>query len=277
ARLMSLLMLVFSVAPILAPIAGSLVDETAGWRAIFWSIAGLTMVGIVMVAVTLPETRPPAARAAGGLGAALSGYRILLSDRAFLGLMATGACGAASFHAYLAGSSFALINHYHLTPRQYSLAFAVNAMSFILAAQWTARLGLRFGLRSVVRGAALAYAVTMLSLLLLYLAGIDRVELLIAFLLVGYGFLGLVIPATSVLALDAHGARAGTASALIGTGQFVFGACAIAISGRFTDGTARPMVATIAACAALACALAWLSLRDRTGRQPVAPAANRPV
>src|SRR5690606_7058018 len=100
----------------------------------------------------------------------------------------------------------------------------------------------------------------------LYLLGVDRVEVLLVLLFIGYGFLGLVIPATSVLALDRHGANAGTASSLIGTFQFVCGAVVIAVSGLFTGGTALPMVAGIAVCALCALAIAWLALG--TTRRP---------
>ena len=260
ARLMSLLMLVFSVAPIVAPMAGSFVDQWVGWRGIFWSVAGLALVGIGMTATVLTETRPPHKRVDSGLRNALAAYRMLLADGRFLAFVGIGAFGVASFHAYLAGSSFALIDHYGLTPKQYSLAFSVNAIAFIGAAQFTGRFGARYGLRNVVRYAAVGYAVAMALLLALHLAGVDRLEVLIALLFIGYGFLGLVIPSTSVLALDRHGAHAGTASALIGTFQFVFGAIVIALSGVFTDGTARPMVVSIAVCALLAVTLAWLTL-----------------
>jgi DHA1 family bicyclomycin/chloramphenicol resistance-like MFS transporter len=272
ARLMSLLMLVFSVAPIVAPMAGSFVNEWVGWRGIFWSVAGLALVGIAMTATVLTETRPPHKRVNSGLRNALAAYRMLLGDGRFLALVGIGAFGVASFHAYLAGSSFALIDHYGLTPRQYSLAFSVNAMSFIGAAQLTGRLGARYGLRAVVRYAASGYATAMALLLGCYLLGVDRLEVLVGLLFVGYGFLGLVIPSTSVLALDKHGAHAGTASALIGTFHFVFGAIVIALGGLFTDGTAMPMVASIAICALLAVGLAWLTLgagrpvQGRTGR-----------
>ncbi len=271
ARLMSLLMLVFSVAPIVAPMAGSFVNEWVGWRGIFWSVAGLALVGIGMTATVLTETRPPHKRVNSGLRNALSAYGMLLRDGRFLALAWVGAFGVASFHAYLAGSSFALIDHYGLTPQQYSMAFSVNALSFIGAAQLTGRLGARHGLRKVVRFAATGYAAAMTLLLGCYLLGIDRLEVLVALLFVGYGFLGLVIPSTSVLALDRHGAHAGTASALIGTFQFVFGAIVIAVSGLFTDGTAMPMVASIATCSLLAVTLAWLTLggaRQPESRQP---------
>ncbi len=261
ARLMSMLMLVFSVSPIVAPMAGSIVNAWVGWRGIFWAVAGLALVGIGMTATVLEETRPPHKRVESGLRNALAAYRLLLRDGRFLALVGVGAFGVASFHAYLAGSSFALIDHYGLTPRQYSVAFSINALSFIGAAQLTGRLGARHGLRAVVRYAASGYATAMTLLLLCYLLGVDRLEVLLALLFIGYGFLGLVIPSTSVLALDRHGANAGTASALIGTCQFVFGAVVIAVSGVFTDGTAMPMVASIAICSVLAVGLAWLTLR----------------
>jgi DHA1 family bicyclomycin/chloramphenicol resistance-like MFS transporter len=74
---------------------------------------------------------------------------------------------------------------------------------------------------------------------------------LAALLFVGYGFVGLVIPTTSVLAMDDHGEIAGTASALMGTLQFAIGAVAMAVAGVFFDGTPLPMVAGIALCAVI--------------------------
>jgi DHA1 family bicyclomycin/chloramphenicol resistance-like MFS transporter len=260
ARLMSMLMLVFSVAPIVAPMAGSFVAEWVGWRGIFWSVAVLAVVGIGMTATLLAETRPPHKRVDTGFASLVAAYRLVLADGRFLAYVAVGAFGVASFHAYLAGSSFALIDHYGLSPKQYSIAFSMNAISFIGAAQLTGRLGARHGLRTVVKRAALGYAAAMLLLLGFYLAGVDRLEVLIVLLFIGYGFLGLVIPATSVLALDRHGANAGTASALIGTFQFVCGAVVIGVSGLFTDGTALPMVASIATCALASVTIAWLTL-----------------
>ena len=264
ARLMSLLMLVFSVSPILAPLIGSLVIDHFGWRAIFWAVTGIGVIGFVLTAVALEETRPAAQRGNSDVASALRAFRLLLVDARFMGLTAIGAFGMASFFIYLANSSFVMINHYGLTPRQYSLAFAVNAASFIGVSQFTGWLTTRFGLQRVIRVAVIGFAFTMMALLALNLAGVDRLEVLIGMLMLGFGFLGLVVPTTSVLALDDHGEIAGAASALMGTLQLVTGAVVIALMSGFVDGTPRPMVAGVAVAAVGALLLTWLTLGRRS-------------
>ena len=267
ARLMSLLMLVFSVSPILAPLVGSLLIESLGWRSVFWAVTVAAMLGLVLLATSLNETRPVAERANSNVHSALQGYGVLLRDRHFLGLVFIGAFGISSFFAYLANSSFVLIDHYGLSPRQYSFAFAANAAAFIGVSQFTGRLSARFGLVPVVRIAVTGYATVMLLLLACNLANMDQLPLMLSLLFVGFGFLGLVVPTTTVLALDNHGNIAGTASALMGTLQFVTGAVVMAIVGVFVDGTARPMVAGIAGCAVVALVMSWATL----GQTPVSP------
>ena len=72
------------------------------------------------------------------------------------------------------------------------------------------------------------------------------------------------MPTTAVLALDRHGAIAGTASALMGTLQFVTGALVMAVVGLFVDGSSRPMVAGIALCSLVVLAMSWTTLGRRT-------------
>ncbi len=261
ARLMALLMLVFSVSPILAPLAGSFLIEWSGWRSVFWAVTLAALLGLVLLRTSLPETRAVAGRKESTAASALAAYKELLCDRHFLGLVLTGAFGLAAFFAYLANSSFVLINHYGLTPRQYSIAFAANAAAFIGVAQMTGRLSRWLGLERLVKRAVAGFAFFMFAALLLVLAGNDQLELMLPLLFVGYGFLGLIVPTTTVLALDAHGAIAGTASALMGTLQFGTGAIVMAIVGPFAGGSAIPMLMGVAGCAAVSALLAWSTLR----------------
>jgi DHA1 family bicyclomycin/chloramphenicol resistance-like MFS transporter len=261
AKLMSLLMLVFSVSPILAPLAGSFLIEWAGWRSVFWVITVTAVMALALLATGQPETRPSAHRADSNVRSAIAGYWLLLRDRHFLGLVLIGAFGISSFFAYLSNSSFVLIDHYGLTPREYSIAFAANAAAFIGVSQFTGRLSARYGLVPLVKKAVIGFASVMAALLATNLLGVERLDVMVVLLFIGYGFLGLIVPTTSVLALEEHGEIAGTASALMGTLQFVTGALVMAFVGLFVDGTARPMIAGIAGCALLAYAFSWFTLR----------------
>ncbi|HSX94183.1 MAG TPA: multidrug effflux MFS transporter [Hydrogenophaga sp.] len=260
ARLMSLLMLVFSVSPILAPLAGSGVIALSGWRGVFWAVALAAMAGLLLVRATLGETRSPEQRVESSIGGALRAYRLLLRDWHYLGLVGIGSCALAGFFVFLAGSPFVFIDHYGFTPTQYSLAFSFNAVAFIGASQFTAPVGRRVGLVPMVKFAATASGLTIALLLAYYLFGGDDLWVLIALNFIASAFMGLVIPTVSVLALEEHGAIAGTASALMGTLQMLVGAVAMGVVGLFANGQPLPMVAGMALGSLSSVALTWLTL-----------------
>ncbi len=261
ARLMTLLMLVFSVSPILAPLTGSLIIKIWSWRGIFVLMALCAVLGIALVAFAMPETRPKEKRLESSLSSALKSYALLLRDRRFLGLSFIGGFGMASFFGFLANSSFVYIDHYGLDPTHYSFAFSINAIAFIGVSQFTANLARRYGFNRIMRVAASGYSVITVVLLAMFLAGVDRLDVLMVFLFCGFGCLGLIIPSSAVLALDDHGAIAGSASALMGTIQMVTGASVMAVVSAFFDGTAVPMVTGIAGCALVVLALTAVTLR----------------
>jgi len=268
ARLMALLMLVFSVSPILAPLAGSWLTEWLGWRSVFWAITALALMSLALLANGLQETRPASQRTQSSVRSALVAYGVLLHDRQYLGLVLIGAFGISSFFTYLANSPFVLIEHFGLTPRQYGLAFATNAASFIGCSQLTGRFGKKLGLPTVVRIGVTGFAAAMVLLLLLNLAGIDKLFVLLGLLFVGFGFLGLVMPTTAVLALDRHGPIAGSASALLGALQALVGVAVMALVGIFADGSARPMLMGIGLCAVTVLVTAHLTLRTSVRPTP---------
>jgi DHA1 family bicyclomycin/chloramphenicol resistance-like MFS transporter len=97
ARMMSLLMLVFSVSPILAPLAGSGVIAVSSWRGVFWAVAVASVIGLVAVFAGLKETRDAAARLDSSVAGALRAYGVLLRDWHYLGLVFIGGCAMAGF------------------------------------------------------------------------------------------------------------------------------------------------------------------------------------
>jgi DHA1 family bicyclomycin/chloramphenicol resistance-like MFS transporter len=252
ARLMALIMLVFSVSPVLAPLSGSGLILLAGWRSVFWAIAGIGVAALALVAFALKETRPPEQRVAANFGTVVKGYLGLLRDLRFLGVSLIGGLGIASFFTFIATASFVYIDHFGLSPTQFAFAFSCNAIGFIGSAQLSHVLARKFGFTRVIRWAVSGYTVMALGLFATTLAGVDQLPVLILALFLAFSCLGLVIPSTAVLALDRHGPIAGMASALLGTIQMACGAMAVALTSAFFDGTSLPMTAAIAGCATLA-------------------------
>jgi DHA1 family bicyclomycin/chloramphenicol resistance-like MFS transporter len=267
-RLMASIMLVISVSPMLAPLAGSAVMAVAGWRSIFAVLAAVGFISLALTAFALPETLPPARRAPARLATLTHGVRRLLRDPWFMGLTFIGGFSIASFFVFLASASFVYTRQFGLTPTGFSLAFALNAIGFFAASQFAASLGERYGMARVVGLAVAAFAAVATLLLLVTLAGYGTLPVIIGALFVGNAFLGLVMPTTMVMALDPHPDIAGLASSLGGTLQMLAGGLTITAAGPFFDGTATPMVAAIAAAGLLALATAAATLRRPL---PVAP------
>ena len=147
ARLMATIMLVISVSPMLAPLAGSGVMAVAGWRAIFGVLALAAVASLALTAFALPETLAPADRVPAHPASLARGMRRLLRDPDFMGLTLIGGFGMASFFIFLASAAFVYTGQFGLTPTGFSVAFAINAIGFFSASQAAAKSwrALRYG------------------------------------------------------------------------------------------------------------------------------------
>ncbi len=261
---MVVLMLVISVSPMLAPLAGSGVIAVSSWRAIFAVLAAIAVLDLLLATFALPETLPREKRVPVNLMSMRRGMGILFRDPMFLGLTLTGGFGMASFFVFIASASFVYTGQFGLSPTGFSLAFAVNAVGFFGASQTAGVLGARFGIPKVVRMGVFGFFGFTALLALVALSGLASLPVIIAGLFCANACLGVVIPTTMVLALEDHGEIAGLASSLGGTLQMLAGGIMIALSGLFFDGTATPMLLAIVACATVSLSLTIFVLgRDR--------------
>ncbi|MGR3794567.1 multidrug effflux MFS transporter [Vannielia sp. SX4] len=259
-KMMALIMLVISVSPMLAPLAGSGVAAVAGWRAIFWVLAVAAVACVTLMHFALPETLPPERRVKVNVAALTRVAGMLLRDAKFMGLTFVGGFGMASFFIFIALAPFVYTQDFGLTPTQFSLAFAVNAAGFFGASQAAGPLADRLGLTRVVLGGATGFGLATATLFAVVATGGSSLVVVMAGLFIGNAFLGLVIPTTMVMALDDHGENAGMASSLGGTLQMVAGGVAVGFATPFHNGTATPMIAAIAACGLASATLAWVVL-----------------
>ena len=243
AAMLSRLMLVMGAAPILAPSIGGLVLIFADWRGIFWVMAAYGAIALVLILALLPDTLAPAGRLRLDLSEQVTRAASILRERGFLTHAAMGGAGIFAFFAYLGGSSPVFIQGFGFSPSGFGLLFGLCAMGLIGMSQANARLLPRFGHSRLLRVGSLVYLAAALALVSVAFAGVHALGAVFLPMFVMVSLQGLFNPNTTVGALTRHGAHAGTASALMGTGQFLLGAISGLLVGVFTDGTPRGMAA----------------------------------
>lgn len=247
AQLLSRLMLVMGVAPILAPLLGGWILLFAGWRAIFALLALLGLGCLALMLFMLPET---AATRVPRLEVAVIGrhLRELARDRSFRAFTLTGAFAMAGMFAYISGSPFVFIELFHLSPQAYGWIFGTNAFGLILGSQLNHRLLARRLPAQILAGSTVVVSVAGAILVAVAMSGWGGLPAILASLFVFVASLGFIGSNATALAMEEQGARAGIASAALGSTQFLIAAGASSLVGVLNDGSARPMAAVMAAC-----------------------------
>jgi len=265
AKVFSQLMLVMGLAPILAPMLGGVLVNVSGWQSIFLVLSLFSAACLLAVSLGLPESLPPDMPRQ-PLSGALRQYLRLLGDRVFLGHALTGGVAIAGMFAYIAGSPFVFIKLYGVPAEHYGWLFGTNAAGFILMAQVNARLLAKRGPAFLLARAVWLYLVA--GLVLLGVAALRPAQLwpLLVPLFLCIASLGCIIPNASACAMSGQGARAGSASALMGCVQFSVAAGAAALVGVLHDGSAVPMALVISLCGAVVVSVAMLTRRLQAKR-----------
>lgn len=273
ARLLAALMLVTGVVPVAAPILGGQLLRVTSWRGVFALLAG---VGALIALATwrrTPETLPVAARRPVGLRPTLRTFGLLLRDRSFALPMLTLLLASAGLFGYLSGSPFLLQDVHHLSPQAFSGIFAANTVGLTALSQVSGRLVHRTGPGPLLVAGTSIVASGGLLLLGATLAGGGLTLVLPALFLCVCG-MGMVFPNTTTLALQDHGATAGSASALLGLGQFAAGAAAAPLVGLGPD-PSMSMAVVIAVVTCAAALTAVLSVRVSRSARAASPRASR--
>jgi DHA1 family bicyclomycin/chloramphenicol resistance-like MFS transporter len=251
ARAFTLLSMITSVAPVLAPTLGGAVLHVSDWRGVFVVLAAIGAFLLVSCWLSMPETLAPERRHGGGLAQTRDALRTLRRDPRFVVLALTTALGFGAMGAYLAGSSFVLEDQHGLSPQLFALVFGVNGLGLIVAGQGGGMLVGRGGPEALLRAAQAIQLIGAVLVLASAVADLGLVPLLAGFFLV-VSMTGIVVPNATTLAMLDHPERAGSASGLLGVAMFASGAIAAPIAGVAGD-SAVPMAITMVASAAGAC------------------------
>jgi DHA1 family bicyclomycin/chloramphenicol resistance-like MFS transporter len=247
-RMLSMLVLVMMLGPILAPFIGGQLLVRVGWRSVFFVLAGYGVVLLALASWLLPESLHPAQRRRESVAAIAATYVRILQDRVYLGWVLSGALVFAGLLAYISGSSFVFIELFHVPPERFGLYFGTNAIGLMIASQVNRYLASRVPPEAIVRAVlpfAVAAGVALFVDAYTGFGGFAGILVPLFCFVICHGFVG---PNTTALAMSPYGAMAGSASALMGTLQFVLGAASGSLLSAFGNGTAVPFAAVIAGC-----------------------------
>jgi len=248
-RMLSMLILVMMLGPILAPFIGGQLLIRFGWRSMFFVLGGYGLILLVLAAWLLPESLPPAQRRRESVATIGATYLRILRDRQYLASVLTGGLIFAGLLAYISGSSFVYIELFEVPPQRFGLYFGANAVGLMIASQINRYLAGRVHPQTIVR-AVLPFAVVAGATLVVDaytgFGGFAGILVPLFCFVICHGFVG---PNTTALAMSPYRAMAGSASALMGTLQFVLGAASGNLVSAFGNRTAVPFAAVIAGCA----------------------------
>jgi len=251
AKVLSALVLVMGVAPILAPTLGGKIYLWFGWHAIFVVLVGYALLCIAAIVFGVEEAprerAPPLA-----VRSVAKDYLRIVSHRRFMGYALAGGCAQAGMFAYITASPFVFIDYFGLAPDHYGFLFGANAFGLIFASQLNARVLRHFRAEKLLRTTLMIYLCAAMLMLACASTGFGGFWGIALPLVVCTSCLGFTFPNSQAGAMAPFGDRAGMASAMLGTLQFVLAGLSSIVVAALHSGNALGMAATIAFWAVLA-------------------------
>jgi MFS transporter, DHA1 family, multidrug resistance protein len=273
-KIFSMLVLVLGVSPLISPFIGGYLLVWFGWKSVFYTQALLGALTLLAMHFRLDESLAPEHAHPLHLDHIVSSYTHLLRDRTFLGASLVCGFSSAGMFAYIASAPFVFINIYKLPPQQFGWLFAVIAAGMIAASQVNGRMSHKIALWKVLRVANLVQLLSGIAVLWTASTGIGGITGLFAPVFAYMCAIGFVFPNGNAIAMMRHGNIAGTASALLGTNQFVIAAATTIALGWIDSSSAMPMAIVIAACGIAASLLNFWTLGARLEIAPAVAAAR---
>ena len=260
----ALMMVVSSLAPMLAPVFGGFLLDFFSWKSIFATLFALGILLFVLIIFGIQE-KESVQRVKPEFKVVLVNYFHILQDRRFRIYILSSSLVIATIFAYITGSSFIFREYFGLSEKTYGILFGVNALSFMIFANINARI-----VRKYSPYAVLPYAFVMMfgvALVLLVVGWLDLGFLpfeILLFLMLGMN--GFIVPNTTTLAMARFKQMSGSASAILGMVQFIFAGVISFVVGAVEANTPFPLALIIACCLLLACGI-YFSLNVREIRR----------
>jgi DHA1 family bicyclomycin/chloramphenicol resistance-like MFS transporter len=260
AKRLALMNLMVTVGPGLAPIAGSALAATTGWRSIFLVLGGLGILNILCAWRLLPETGGPAANH--DAQTVLRHYRQLITSPAFLGYAIGGGCATTSMYAFISAAPFIFAHQLHRPSHEVGVYLAIVVLGLWLGSVAASRLAGRFPMALLLVRANLLSLTGAILFLACVLSGHLTVLATLGCMLMFTFGVGIAGPTALAEAISVNPHVVGSASGVYGFTQMMVGAiCTSLASVGSSPALASALV--LAAAGLLAQAAFWVAVRAR--------------
>ncbi|SLJ89109.1 MFS transporter, DHA1 family, bicyclomycin/chloramphenicol resistance protein [Enterobacter sp. NFR05] len=247
-RMMSFVMLVTTIAPLLAPMIGGAVLVWFSWHMIFWILAVAGLLVSVMIAFFIHETLPPERRQPFHLRTTVGNFASLFRHKRVLSYMLASGFSFAGMFSFLSAGPFVYIEINHVSPQDFGYYFALNIVFLFLMTIINGRFVRRVGALKMFRGGLWVQFVMALWMVITALLGVGFWSLVVG-VAAFVGCVSLVSSNAMAVILDEFPHMAGTASSLAGTFRFGIGAIVGTLLSMSAFNSAWPMIWSITFCA----------------------------
>lgn len=250
ARLMSLMTMIFTAAPVIAPSLGALLVSQWQWRAPLIVIAVCGYILLIGIKSNLVETHQPNATEH-PLRQLRSSFAEYFSHRQSIFALLLLVLPPAGFLSVIAVSAALTVEIYGFSITQYGLIFACAGLSILVGSAANRWLVSRYEVMTLIKlGVLLIFASSSQLLVIAWLNAAPFWWLWSCVCLFMFT-VAILISNVTVLALDPLPKIAGIASSIIGTTQNVFGASGAILAALIYDGSVRNAVVIMAAAGVL--------------------------
>jgi len=245
ARLMSLMTMIFTAAPVIAPSIGALLVAQWGWRAPFVIIAACGFVMIFGIRANLVETHVPDVNEH-PVRQLISSFREFFSYRQSIFGLLLIIIPPAGFLSIIAVSAALTVEIYGFSLEAYGLIFACAGLSILVGSAFNRWLVTRFDqLQLIGLGVSLIFVASAQLMIIAWLGAAPFWWLWFCVCLFMFT-IAILMSNAMVVALDPLPRIAGVASSIIGTLQNLAGAAGALIGAIIYDGSVRNSVIIMA-------------------------------
>jgi len=247
AKIISLLILILSASPLLAPSAGVLVAVHLGWQWVFIFLSLFVALMLFICWWQLPQGHKPDRSVSLRFLPILHNYAAVLREPQFLTYALSGAFAFSGLLVYVASSPIIFMEVFHVSPQKFGAIFAGLATGFIGSNQINILLLRKFSSEQIFRATLLVECPVAALLLVGTVCGWFGLPATLALLFVSLSSLGLAYPNAAALALVPFDRNIGSASAMLGFLQIGTSGLASASIGIFDSHTMMPVTLVLAA------------------------------